>query len=312
MPTDSSGAVAGDQASVVASASGPTSSTIRLGLAGAAAVAVLALVETTQALIAPSRAPTPADWQAASAEVRAGFRAGDLIVAAPAWADPVMRANLGDLIPIPVAARLDDARFARVWEIDQRGARAPEGARGTLALERTFGALTIRRVERPAAEVVFDFLERWQEAYVTRWDPVARRATPCPWASDRFTCPGPGNTVSRALVEVDTRIRRALLAPPVWGAVMGVEFPSVTLGRDLVVAVGLHDVWARKSPGTVTFEVWVAGRPVTSTVVGNRSGWQILHVDTSSRAGQNVPVRFHISSPRPDARHLAFAAEARR
>jgi hypothetical protein len=278
----------------------------------AAALALLALVETAQALIAPLRAPRDSDWTAAAAVVREGFRAGDLIVAAPPWADPVMRMHLGDLLPVAAAARLDDARFARVWEVSQRGARAPEGAGRTVALDRGVGALTVRRLERPAAEITYDFLERWQDAVVTRWDPVAHVGSPCPWQTDRFSCPGTGNSVQRVLVEVDNRIRRALLAPPLRGAVVGVEFQAVTLGRELVVAVGLHDTWARKSPGTVTFEIWIAGQPTRATVVSNRSTWEPLHIDTSSRAGQVVPVRFHISSPRPDARLLAFAAEARR
>ena len=114
------------------------------------------------------------------------------------------------------------------------------------------------------------------------------------------------------LVEVDNTIRRAILAPPEVAAVVGVEFPAVTLGRELVVAVGLHDTWARKVPGTVTFEVWIAGAAVTSTVVTNRSGWQHLRIDTSGRAGQQAAVGFHISSPTPMSRLLAFAAEARR
>jgi hypothetical protein len=172
--------------------------------------------------------------------------------------------------------------------------------------------LTLRRLDRRPADVTYDFLERWQEAIVTRWDPAARLSTPCPWQADRFVCPISGNSVHRELVEVDTRIRRAILAPPVMRDIVAVEFPAVSLGRELVVAVGLHDAWARKSPGTVTLEVWIAGQPVRTTVADNRSGWRLLHIDTSARDGQPVPVRFQISSPRPEQRLLAFAAEARR
>ena len=59
-----------------------------------------------------------------------GFRAGDLVVAAPSWADAILRVHLGDLIPAEVAGRLDDERFGRVWEVSQRGARAEEAGRG--------------------------------------------------------------------------------------------------------------------------------------------------------------------------------------
>ena len=159
----------------------PSSRRARLGMTAAGGVALLALVETAQALIAPTRAPGSADWAAAAREVRTGFQTGDLIVAAPAWADPIMRLHLGDLLPIAAAARMDDARFGRVWELGQRGANAVEAIGRRVAFERRFGALTLRRLDRRPAEVTYDFLERWQEAYVTRWDPAARLSSPCPW-----------------------------------------------------------------------------------------------------------------------------------
>jgi hypothetical protein len=284
----------------------------RLGIAAAGGLALLALVETAQALISPTRAPTDLDWRVTAAQLRVGFQTGDLIVVAPPWADPVMRMHVGDLLPIPVAARMDDARFGRVWEISQRGGHAVEMRGRAVTFEQRFGALTLRRAERRPAEITFDFLERWQDAYVTRWDPAARASVPCPWQVDRFGCPLLGNSVKRALVEVDTQIRRAIVAPPVRDAIIAIEFQSVPLGRELAVAVGLHDAWARKSSGSVYFEVWIAGRPALGTVVDNRSGWRTLRVDTTARNGQVAPVRFQISSPRPDLRYLAFAAEARR
>ena len=53
--------------------------------------AALCLWEGGLAVLGPRRAPTPADWQAAAAQVRAGFQPGDLIVIAPAWAAPLGR-----------------------------------------------------------------------------------------------------------------------------------------------------------------------------------------------------------------------------
>ena len=290
----------------------PSPRTARLGLVALAAIVLLAVVETAQALVAPSRAPTDRDWRAAAGDVRADFRPGDLLVAAPAWADPLLRMHLGDLIPIPTAARMDDARYRRVWEVSQRGARADE-ARGTVTRQRRFGALTVRLIERPPVEVTYDFLERWPEAVVTRWNPATATAAACPWQGDRSVCTDGGGGGHVELVEVDTRIRRAILAPPVARAITAIEFRAVPLGRELAVAAGLHDVWARKyATGTVYFEVWIDGRRVLGESVGNRSGWRELRVDTSARAGQVVPVRFQISSARPELRHFAFAAEARR
>lgn len=281
-------------------------------VAGALGLVLLAMVETLQALIAPHCAPSLGDWEGAAAEVRAGFRTGDLIVAAPAWADPILRMHLGDLITIPMAARMDDVRYGRVWEIAQRGARAPE-ARGDTIARRRFGALTLRLVQRPAATVTYDFLAHWKDARVTRWQPAERVSVLCAWqGGDRFACPG-GGSVRRELVEVDTRIREALLAPPVAGAILAIEFPEVALGRELIVTAGLHDVWARKyGRGTVNVEVWVAGQPAASATIGNRSGWHPIRIETAARDGQTASVRVQISSPDPSLRNLAFAAEARR
>jgi hypothetical protein len=277
----------------------------------AAAVALLALVETAVALIAPSRAPTDADWAAAARQVRAGFRPGDLIVAAPSWADPILRVHLGDLIPVEVAGRLDDDRFARVWEVSQRGAHAPATAGGTVTLERRFGKLIVRRVERLAERVTYDFVARWTDARVSRRE--ATRTVACGAVADRIQCPDLGtNYVRRQIVEVDTTLREALLAQPVAQAAVVIEYPAVRLGRVLVVATGLHDVWMRKAArGTVDMRVIVDGQEQTLPTTSDDSGWTRTRIDTTARLGQIVSVRFEITSPAPYARHFAFAAEAR-
>jgi hypothetical protein len=290
----------------------PSRLTTRAGVAALALVSLLALVETATAIVAPYRAPTDGDWRAAAREVRAGFRPGDLIVAAPAWADSILRVHLGDLIPVEVAGRLDDDRFARVWEVSQRGARAPAGAQGDVVAERRFGALTVRRVERPAPAVSYDFTARWADAHVTRRGPGATRVD-CPLAGDRFQCPNIGfNFVRRQLVEVDTRLRGALLAQPVAQAAVVIEYPAARLGRSLIVATGLHNVWMRKeAAGKVDLRVVIDGVVDTTFATGNDDGWALHRFDTSARAGQTAVVRFEITSPAPYQRHFALAAEAR-
>src|SRR4051812_4932032 len=169
----------------------PSRLSTRAGLAALALVSLLAVVETAAALVAPGRAPKDEDWRAAAAEIRAGFRAGDLIVAAPAWADPILRVHLGDLIPVEVAGRLDDERFGRVWEVSQRGAHAPAAARGNVAAARDFGALTVRRIERPAAAVRYDFVAHWSDARVSQRGAGGTHAD-CQLAGDRIQCPDVG------------------------------------------------------------------------------------------------------------------------
>jgi hypothetical protein len=283
-----------------------------LRLLPALLVASLAIVETAVALTAPSRAPSDADWASAAQAVRAGFRPGDLIVAAPAWADPILRLHLGDLIPPEVAGRLDDDRFARVWEFSQRGARAPAAAGGAVAFDRRFGALTVRRIERQAESVAYDFVARWADARVSRRDATGGTVI-CRTVGDRIQCPDlSDNFVHRQIVEVDTRLREALLTQPIARAAVVIEYPAVPLGRVLVVATGLHDVWMRKAArGTVEMKVVVGDQAQTLPTTDDDSGWARTRIDTRARAGQIAPVRFEITSPAPYARYFAFAAEAR-
>ncbi|MDX2022968.1 MAG: hypothetical protein SF187_22225 [Deltaproteobacteria bacterium] len=279
------------------------------GVAGAV-VLVLALLETAQAVLAPSRAPTDADWNAAAAAVRAQFAEGDLIVAAPAWADPVMRMHLGSLVPIAMATRLDDARYARVWEISQKGATTPE-AQGTERYRARFGNLTVRRVEREPAKLKYDFVEQWRQARVSRQSPAGVVA--CAALPDRIQCPDIAfNWVKPAVLEFDFGLHRALYTQPVAGAAVVVEFDDVPLGRTLTVGVGLHHVWLRKAgSGHVTLNVLIGGRSIAHLTVDNRSPWQPVDLPTAAFAGQRQVVRFEITSDNAFSRHLGFAAEAR-
>ena len=283
----------------------------KLGVVGAAGIACLAAVETAVAIVAPTRAPREEDWRAVSAAVRVDFRPGDLIVAAPEWSDVVMRQHLGDLLPLAAAGRLDGARFARVWEVSQGGARSAEA--GAVAYQQRFGNLTLRRLERPAATVVYDFVERWTDAEVHRVDQRSGRAVDCAKKADRIQCPDVGwNFVRRQTAEVDTRLHQALLAQPVAGSTVVIEFPAATLGREITLATGMSDVWARKAArGTVDLTVAIDGHPREKVTTRNESGWLITRVDTSALAGKTGAVRFEITSPAPYQRQFVFAAEAR-
>ena len=268
----------------------------RVALGATAGVAALAILETLVALVAPWRAPTDADWSAVEAAVRQGFRPGNLIVAAPAWADPILRVHLGDLIPPATAARMDDARYPRLWEISQRGARSPEGTRGDVRADSTFGRLRVRLIERPAADVTYDFVAHTPDARVV-------------------VQPGGAATtgLERKIVEVDQRLRWAIMTEPVAGRTVAIEFPAVPLGRELAIATGLHDTWMRKAArGTVQAQLVIGERRVALPDTTNDSGWTETHVDTSAELGRTAPVRVEISSAAPLDRFFAFAAEARR
>jgi hypothetical protein len=277
-----------------------------------ALVVLLALFEAANALYAPHRAPSDDDWRAAAAFVNAGFRDHDLVVAAPAWADPVLRLHLGDRLPIKVAARLDHQTFPRVWELSQRGAEAPETGGARLVEERQFGHLRARLYQRTELPLRYDFTDRWADAQVFRVQPDARPIA-CERQPVQHQCPGIGyNFVRPALLEIGGGLHQALYAQPVAGATVAIEYPQVPLGRELAVGAGLHNVWLRKvGTGSVHIRVSIDGREVGAFDSGNRTGWHIGRFDTAAFAGKTGTVRFEITSADPFSRHFGFAAEAR-
>jgi hypothetical protein len=282
----------------------------RFAVAVVAAIVLLALVETVNALVAPLRAPSEKDWTVAAAKVRSEFRPGDLIVAAPAWADPILRQKLGDLLPLSVAGRMDSARYGRIWEISQRGARAADTTDARIAATSRHGALTLKRWEKPAAQVTFDFFTQWRQASMSVVN-ADRTEVPCGAGADRFLCVG-GISLRPDLVEIDTTLRNGLAVEPAESKTLVLEYSEARLGRELAVAAGLHNVWLRKSgDGKVLLRVVVDGHDLGTMVATSMSGWLLRRFDTAALAGKTGKVRFEITVDKAHARHLGFAAEAR-
>jgi hypothetical protein len=288
----------------------------RLARGVAAAVLLLAVVEALTALLSPLRTPSDADWAAAAAWVRSEHRESDLIVAAPDWADQVLRLHLGDLLPAKKAARLDHQIYGRIWVLSQRGAETEEGIEdgpGTrLQVERRFGQLTVGRYERPALALRYDFVDSWAAARVHRVE-ASGRAVACERGPEQHQCPDISfNFVQPRVLEIGNRLHRGLLVQPVAGATMTIEYAGVPLGKELAVGAGLHNVWRRKSgEGTVVLRVLVDGREIGRTESGNRSGWRVWRFPTPAQAGRTGTVRFEVTSAQPYSRHFGFAAEAR-
>lgn len=282
----------------------------RLSVVVAVAIVLLALVETVNAFVAPFRAPTEKDWVAAAAKVRAQFRPGDLIVAAPAWADPIMRRQLGDLVPLAMAGRMDAARYGRIWEISQRGARAADTAGARVVDTSRYGALTVKRWEKPAAQVTFDFLAEWHRAEVSVVNADGTEV-PCTLGPNRWQCLG-GSSLGPELLEIDTTLRNGLGVEPVEGKTLVLEYKNVPLASELVVATGLHSVWLRKlGDGKVRMRVLVDGHEMGTIETSSTSGWSLDRFGTSALEGQPVTWRFEITTDKSASRHFGFAAEAR-
>jgi hypothetical protein len=232
-------------------------------------------------------ASVPGDkaWQRAAEIVREGYRPGDLIVFAPAWNDPVGRLHLGDLIPIEMAARMDAARYARIWELSIRGARAPETAGLTPVASTDIGGIAVRLFTRTPATVVSDVLDVLPTARVE----------------------GPARPTLE-LAEVGFAPHRCIQVIPPANGTVKITFPQLMLGTSLVGYAGLADIFTRRSPrGPGTLETTIDGRSVGKLDVGVDDGWVKFAAPTTPGPHD---VTFILSAKDPN-RLICFTAEAR-
>jgi len=224
-------------------------------------------------------------WQRAAAIVRENHRVGDLIVFAPEWIDPVGRLHLGDMISIDMAARMDAARYARIWELSIRGARSPDTAGLEAYKEEEVDGITVRRFERRAVNVLADVRDQLATAKVE------------------------GGRATLELAEVGFAPHRCIQVVPVPGQLTRVTFPKLLLGGKLVGYVGLADVFTRRdirAPGVLAVEI--GGITATEVAPGVDDGWVRFEVATQPGAAD---VTFRISADAPQ-RLVCFAAETRR
>jgi hypothetical protein len=231
-----------------------------------------------------SGVPGDAAWEAAAAEVRAGYRPGDLIVFAPDWIDPVGRLHLGDRIPIEAAARMDAARYGRIWELAIRGARSPDTAGLTPVATTDHDGVGVRRYERAPAIVTADLLDRLAGASSTGARPALE------------------------LAEVGFAPHRCLVVSPAPNAPLRITFPGLPLGRQLVGYVGIADVFTRRdvrSPARLDVEL--AGQGIASAVAGVDDGW-VRFAAATPPGPADVTIVLGASDAN---RRICFAAEAR-
>jgi hypothetical protein len=253
-----------------------------------AAIPALLLVVVSLWEVAATRCdatsvPDDDAWKRAEAVVRAEYRPGDLIVFAPDWVDPVGRLHLGDLISVDVAARMDAARFSRIWEVAIRGARAPE-TEGMDPVATVDDAVTVRRFERAPAIVISDIRDHLSEAKLD------------------------GGTATLELAEVGFAPHRCIRVVPAPGKPVRVAFPALPVGGELVGYVGIADVFTRRdvrSPGHLDVEI--AGKRVASIDAGIDDGWVRFAAPTTPGTAD---VAF-VATARDAGRLICFAAEAR-
>ena len=286
-------------------------------------IAGLAVFELVAHPLIRAAVPSDESWEAASAFVRARYQAADRIVAAPSWADPIVRSHLGDLLSLRAAApatlRGSTAFGSSAFAARRRATSPP-------ALERDFDGVRVRMWPVSSDEVLYDFVENIENAEVEL--AATDGSKPCPWMSarpapgglghgpmtptERFVCDPHrpwlwvGATV---LQDLELQPRRCIWQHPAGADPVRVTFPDVPLGERLVIRGGIdYQSERRRVHSPVTLRVWLDDRLIGELVHHDGDGWSGIDVDTSSLGLERAQVRFETTAPDPTARLFCWSA----
>ena len=290
------------------------------------------IVELGAQLYTSRRAPTFDAWLELRAPVAELRKDGELVVIAPAWAEPLARRALGDdLMPVRDVARPDVTRYATAIEVSILGERAPELAGFREESRTTRGKFTLRRLANPTpAKVVYDFVDHARPpiADVRGTDP----AVPCAWnprapvssgglgghptfPPQRFECPGGEffNVGVTVIADEQFRPRRCLWSHPFARGEIVTRFHDVPLGRVIRGHGGMYWITEREQRGApITLTVRVNGDTVGSYVHADGDGWSPFELPLGAHAGaDHAEVELAVSASNNTHRHFCFEADTR-
>jgi len=297
---------------------------------GALLLALVGLAELLAHFYFSNRAPRQSEYSGLAAAVDGMRSAGELVVVAPAWAEPMVRKALGDeRMPLSDVARPDEEGYAAAVEVSILGQEAGELS-GWQEQQRTrVGRFRLRRVTNPSPHPVkLDFVSalspqtqvfmsyapgrrcRWWPKAAVRAGGLGGHPT---FPPQRFVCPGSAflNVGVTVIADQDFRPRRCLWAhPPARGSLV-IRYPKVDLGRSIVGHGGMYWIVERTRKGApVELVIDVDGQRVGRAIHADGDGWSKFSFPLGEHAGkQGATVSFSISSP--DYRHRHFCFEAR-
>jgi hypothetical protein len=294
------------------------------------ALFAVAIVEVAAHFVEQSRVVAASDWDAAAAHVRSEWRDGDVVTAAPRWADPLMREAVGDLLDLRSAGRADLAPYRRLWSLSIRGHRAGEAPDEAPEHVRTFGRVRVERWSLPEVTILYDFAEHVESASVALLE--GGRETPCRWVRGRAEGGGLGvgpiTPAERhscdprrpwlwvgATVEEDLDMlpRRCVWQHPPGAEPVRARFAGVPLGTSIVLHAGLW--WEHErtlAGGPVDVVVRLDGEEIGRLRHEDGDAWERMEAAIpAARRGTSGTIDVEVSAPNPHLRTLCWAATSR-
>jgi hypothetical protein len=277
--------------------------------------------------------PSPRAYREASAFIREQLEPRDLITAAPAFIDPIVRWQLGDRMPLAMAARNSDTRYTRMWVLSIRGALPKNVPSAAPELSRDFGPVRVLRYRLAQNDdnLLFDFVENWENAAGTRTRAGVSEA--CPLRTGGFPRGGGlGKAVLmpvRKRLECDARTPWFFIAPVVlegldnephyciWQHPMGPEpvtltYRDVPLGAELWFMGGLYYEHERMREGAaIDATISIDGQPSAQFHHVDGMGFTSIHIPTSALGKTRATVSVSVQTQDTRGRSFCWAAETR-
>ena len=279
-----------------------------------------------------ARAPRVEEWRDLAALVRSEKRAGEPLVIAPAWAEPLARYAFGDpLFPLAELGRSDDAGARRVLEVSALGARNEATRAWRVVSEAEHGRFHLRVLENPRPVLAaYRFIEHVNPRDLAVAVVQGDQVSPCAFTDhahatagglhgevafppERFACHGLESTFVGITVIDDQqyRPRRCIWAQPPPGAALRLTFAGVPLTRQMRGFAGLSFFLFRDSVAPpVKLGLSSEGTSLGSYLHEDAWGWHAFGVSTPAVAGRTSSVEVEISAGDGSQRDFCFVLEA--
>lgn len=279
-----------------------------IGAAALAALPLVGVVELGLHVHEVHDAVPESDWVAAKDGIASQIAPDDLVTFAPYWSDPLGREAFGDAImTMKRAARSDESRFARAWEVSIRGAHDETLSRWKKVSEHTYGRVTVALLENPTpSKVIDDLLDRVHPAHMAVSSVDASGVeTPCAFQhgatsggstvvpqgllvpANKFVCQGQGHVGVTVLHALDHHPHLCINTAPAQGATLRLRFAGITFGQSLVGHSGVQWVTERvPSHDRTTIAFSAFDRPLGTHTHKLGAGWVGFELPTPEIAGK--------------------------
>jgi hypothetical protein len=290
----------------------------------AVGLVLFGIVEVSGLAIRIASVPSKDDYRSAAEYVRGSLAPHDVVVAAPGWADPLLREAAGSMITYEMAGFSDLAAFERLWVVSIRGADFEGAPSRTSASSRSFGGVRVQRWDLGPSSVRDSLVPKVVAARVAIVRPSGETecrlersrqtrggglGTGPMQPRERFVCPG-GAWIGRTINEdLSLEPRDCIYQPALGVDPLRVTIADVELGERFVFYGGLYAEAERmEDHAPIDVVAYVDGAEIGRFTHHDGEGW--TRHEWATRPGRGS-VSIDVTSQNPDRRMFCWSATTR-